>query len=509
MKKLILVCIWFVATWGASAQTPDKKWNIGLHGGPSQYRGDLGSDFYKIKMPFYGFGGLSVSRYMGTHLDLNLLATKGEIGSSYGSIRQDVSTATVNVRFHIIGPSSFIRPYLFVGGGAMLFDKNISITEKQVDYIAPSFGAGVNLKLGPSVMLNVQETFLYSSADFRDDVVEGNNDAYLFHMVGLTFNFGQKKDADKDGISDYRDKCANTPAAVAVDKNGCPLDKDGDKVADYLDACPDVAGLVALNGCPDKDGDGVTDKDDTCPDVKGLSYLMGCPDKDADGIADRDDKCPDVRGLKALKGCPDADEDGVADGDDTCPGTKAGYLVDTIGCPLDNDKDGVVNEEDPCPDQAGSVSLKGCPDTDGDGVADNEDRCPALKGNIVNKGCPEITKADIKKITEIASKIFMETNSDKLKVASLAQLDALTDILKKYEAANLIIEGHTDNVGDDAYNMTLSQKRTESVKVYLMGKGIMESRLTAVGFGETKPIADNKTSLGRAKNRRVELRTSY
>ena len=246
-----------------------------------------------------------------------------------------------------------------------------------------------------------------------------------------------------------------------------------------------------------------------CVDVKGLSYLMGCPDKDADGIADKDDVCPDLRGLRALKGCPDADEDGVADGDDTCPGTKAGYIVSLTGCSLDNDKDSVVNEEDPCPDQVGSVSLKGCPDTDGDGVADNEDRCPTLKGNIINKGCPEITKADIKKITEIASKIFMETNSDKLKVASLAQLDALTDILKKYEAANLIIEGHTDNVGDDAYNMTLSQKRTESVKVYLMGKGIMESRLTAVGFGETRPIADNKTSLGRAKNRRVELRTSY
>ncbi len=509
MKKLLLLGVCLVAALFTSAQTPDKKWNIGLHGGPTQYRGDLGSDFYKIKMPFYGFGALSFSRYLGTHLDLSLLATKGEFGSTNGSIRQDISTATINLRFQILGPSAFVRPYLFVGGGAMLFDKDITITEKKVDYIAPAFGAGINVKLGPSVMLNVQETFMYTTADNRDGVVAGKNDALLLHMVGLSFNFGKKKDADNDGVSDYRDKCANTPTAVAVDKNGCPLDKDGDKVSDYLDACPDVAGTEALKGCPDTDGDGVTDKDDICPDVKGLSYLMGCPDKDADGIADKDDVCPDLRGLRALKGCPDADEDGVADSDDTCPGTKAGYIVSLTGCPLDNDKDSVVNEEDPCPDQAGSVSLKGCPDTDGDGVADIEDRCPALKGNIINKGCPEITKADIKKITEIASKIFMETNSDKLKVASLAQLDALTDILKKYEAANLIIEGHTDNVGDDAYNMTLSQKRTESVKVYLMGKGIMESRLTAVGFGETRPIADNKTSLGRAKNRRVELRTSY
>ena len=96
-----------------------------------------------------------------------------------------------------------------------------------------------------------------------------------------------------------------------------------------------------------------------------------------------------------------------------------------------------------------------------------------------------------------------------MKVASLAQLDELSEILKRYEAANLIIEGHADSQGEDAYNLALSQKRTESVKTYLMGKGIMESRLTAIGYGESRPIADNNTAAGRAKNRRVELKTSY
>jgi OOP family OmpA-OmpF porin len=120
-----------------------------------------------------------------------------------------------------------------------------------------------------------------------------------------------------------------------------------------------------------------------------------------------------------------------------------------------------------------------------------------------------MAKEDVKKITNIASKIFFETNSDKLKVASLSQLDELVVILKKYEAANLQIEGHADSQGEDAYNLNLSQKRTESVKAYLMSKGIMESRLTAVGYGESKPIADNNTKLGRAKNRRVELKTAY
>jgi len=512
MKKLLLICICFAFTLIINAQTVDKKWNIGLHAGVSQYKGDLGSAFYTSNMS-YALGGISVSRYIAGHFDLNLLVTKGTVGfnkeGGTGNFNSGFTSALLNFRFNILGPKSFVRPYLLVGGGAMLFDKDLTITKAKVDYIAPSFGGGINLRLGQSVMLNLQETFLYSTSDLRDGLAGNANDMYLFHTVGLTFNFGNKKDADKDGVSDYRDKCPNTPVSVAVDKVGCPLDKDGDGVADYLDGCPDVAGTKALKGCPDKDGDGIADKDDNCPDLAGLAALKGCPDKDGDGIADKDDNCPDLAGLAALKGCPDSDNDGVADLDDKCPNTNARYKVDAMGCPMDNDKDGVINEDDACPDQAGIAALKGCPDRDGDGVADNEDRCPDVKGTIANKGCPEIAIADVKKITQIASKIFFETNSDKLKVASLAQLDELAEILKRYEAANLLIEGHADSQGDDAFNLTLSQKRTESVKTYLMEKGIMESRLTGTGYGESRPIADNNTALGRAKNRRVELKTSY
>ena len=91
----------------------------------------------------------------------------------------------------------------------------------------------------------------------------------------------------------------------------------------------------------------------------------------------------------------------------------------------------------------------------------------------------------------------------------MVQLDELVTLLNHYEGANLLIEGHADSNGSDAYNLDLSQRRTNSVKKYLVSKGIVEDRLTAVGFGESKPIASNKTSLGRAKNRRVELKTSY
>ena len=490
MKKLLFLCICIGFTFTTRAQTEEKKWNVGVHGGVTQYHGDLGRSFYKTDQAFYGFGGLSVSRYLGKLFDANLLLSKGTIGydgsNGVGGVnrgfKSDFNAASLNLRFNITAPEYIIRPYVFAGVGAILFDNDVNFHQEKIDYMLPTAGAGINFRLSPWVMLNLQETFSFSNKDRRDGVIAGENDSYLSHMAGLTFNLGSKKDADMDGVSDKNDECPDTPSGVAVDKKGCPVDKDKDGVADYLDTCPDVVGTQAL---------------------------MGCPDKDGDGVADKTDRCPDVAGTTALKGCPDADRDGVADLDDKCPNSKTGSRVDASGCPTDSDKDGVMDDEDNCPDVAGIVALKGCPDADGDGVADQEDRCPNAKGSLANKGCPEIAKEDVRRITFIGSKLFFENNSNKLKVASLSQLDELAKILYKYDGANLVIEGHTDSNGEENTNMDLSQKRTEAVIEYLIGKGVSKARLTGVGYGEAKPIASNKTTLGRAKNRRVELKTNY
>jgi len=393
-----------------------------------------------------------------------------------------VNSAHLVARFYFTTPNTILRPYIFVGAGSIWYEAVYNIKHERFEFSIPTFGGGLNIRMGPVVSLQLQESFLYTSTDNIDHLKSGSNDLMLYHTAGLTFNLGKKHDEDKDGVSDKNDKCPNTPAGVGVDKMGCPVDRDGDGVADYMDNCPEVAGVPSLKGCPDKDMDGVTDAEDRCPDVVGSIETKGCPDSDKDGIVDIDDKCP---------------------------GTKAGYKVDATGCAFDNDKDGIVNEEDRCPDLAGSLSLQGCPDKDNDGVSDLDDLCPAVKGTLANKGCPEMAKEDILRITLIASKIYFETNSAKLKLISNSQLDDLADILKKYEGVNLTIEGHTDNVGNDDYNMNLSQKRTESVREYLIGRGIDGSRLKAIGYGETRPIADNNTADGRARNRRVELKTSY
>lgn len=493
MKKILLMCICCFVAGITKAQTDERKWNIGLHGGLIEYAGDKGDGYFRDNQAAYGFAGLSVSRYLAKHFDVSLMLTRGELGHVDHSMPSTflapnnflvrLNTGNLLLRFYFTKPQAIVRPYIFAGAGVIWYEAVYNIHHERFEFALPTGGLGFNFKLGPIVSLQVQEMVQYTTTDNIDHEVNGNlNDFHLYHTAGLTFNIGKQKDSDNDGVTDKKDQCPNTPAGVAVDKVGCPLDKDMDGVYDYVDACPDVAGLPALKGCPDKDMDGITDKEDRCPEIAGSVELKGCPDSDKDGIVDIDDKCP---------------------------GTKLGYRVDATGCTYDTDNDGIVNEEDRCPDKAGILAFKGCPDTDGDGVSDLDDRCPSVKGTIDNKGCPEIPKEDIQRITLIAGKIYFETNSDKLKLISYSNLDDLVQILKRYEAVNLTIEGHTDDVGEDAYNMTLSQKRTESVKAYLESKGVAGSRLTAVGYGETKPIADNKKADGRAKNRRVELKTSY
>ncbi|MEI8204463.1 MAG: OmpA family protein [Bacteroidota bacterium] len=204
----------------------------------------------------------------------------------------------------------------------------------------------------------------------------------------------------------------------------------------------------------------------------------------------------------------DSDGDGVPDSKDKCPGTPKGVKVDIHGCPLDSDGDGVPDYLDKCPGTpvAVKVDANGCPvDTDGDGIADYLDKCPTVKGTVANKGCPEVKVEEKKVFEEALQGIQFETGKDVILPGSFSILDNVVTILKNNPQYNLLINGHTDNVGSPESNMVLSGKRAEAVKTYFINKGIGAKRLTAKGFGETKPIADNNTEAGRAKNRRVEF----
>ncbi len=106
----------------------------------------------------------------------------------------------------------------------------------------------------------------------------------------------------------------------------------------------------------------------------------------------------------------------------------------------------------------------------------------------------------------VLNNIFYSSASSSLLKESFAELNTLVKLLNENPSLKVEIEGHTDNVGSEQYNNNLSQKRADAVKNYLVEKGIAESRLKSRGYGFTKPIADNSTEEGRAKNRRTQIR---
>ncbi|WP_062053664.1 OmpA family protein [Aquimarina longa] len=307
---------------------------------------------------------------------------------------------------------------------------------------------GFNFWLTENLAFNIQSTYKHvfeeyanSNGGFVDYIP-----THFQHSAGLTFAFGGK-------------------------------DTDGDGVYDKDDECPDVPGLAEFKGCPDTDGDGITDAKDDCPDTAGTAEFNGCPDTDGDGVPDPKDDCPTEAGLPALNGCPDADGDGIADG-----------------------KDG-------CPNEAGPAANNGCPfkDKDGDGVLDKDDNCPDVAGTVANNGCPEVTEEVQKTLNSYAKTILFDSGKSSIKAESNKALGDIIAILKEYPTAKFTVEGHTDSAGAAKSNQRLSDSRANAVKNYLTDNGIDQFRLSAVGYGEDRPIASNKTRAGRAQNRRVEI----
>lgn len=103
------------------------------------------------------------------------------------------------------------------------------------------------------------------------------------------------------------------------------------------------------------------------------------------------------------------------------------------------------------------------------------------------------------------SGILYDVDKAELKPAAKQNINELSEILKKYDDTNILIEGHTDDSGADGYNQTLSEKRAASVSDYLNSLGVANSRITTTGYGELQPVADNTSAAGKAQNRRVEV----
>lgn len=317
----------------------------------------------------------------------------------------------------------------------------------------------------------------------------------------LTMTFGGGDKAKK------KERAEHVPMAKASDNSAADKAAADKAIADSL------ARAMAEAALADKDSDGIKDTYDRCPNTPhGIAVdSLGCMlDFDKDGVADNLDKCPNTpQGVTVdSTGCPtDFDKDGVPDAFDKCPNTPAGFEVDTTGCKMDADKDGISDTFDKCPNtpQGFSVDSTGCPmDFDKDGIPDEKDKCPnTLPGIRVDEnGCPVNKKEDL---DQLKKGINFKLNSAKLTKNSYGTLDDIAKLMRRIPNANLEVQGHTDDKGTDDFNMKLSQKRAKAVVQYLERKGIHPNRLRAVGYGRSKPLAENDSEDGRAKNRRVEL----
>ena len=486
MRRSILVSLGLALTMAGTlaAQAPGKgSVDLGIFGRYATYPTDL-----NVNAGIGGGGRLGIHLGGGIALEVDALMARPKYKADKTNYIFD---RTVHFRL------AYHRPM-----GANKIILGVGLAKASLD---PKFGFAQNAR-GIGGLIGLQHDF-GSMMGIR---VEGTFDSYgaggaflkagniIGVDAGLNWFFGTAtgpKDGDKDGVMDESDACPGSAAGERVDARGCalPKDADADGITDPNDACPGtMAGeRVDARGCPlpkDADHDGVTDNNDRCAGTPmGVAVdANGCPrDTDADGVSDNNDRCAGTPAGTPVdaNGCPrDSDSDGVADTADRCPGTPAGIAVDGNGCPL--------------------------PDTDGDKVVDRDDKCPNTPAGLEvdSNGCQRLFNAAAGKTTLVLSGVNFRSGSSALTPTSRPILDRVAEALVNNPTVKVEVGGHTDNSGSAATNRRLSQARANSVRAYLISKGVDGSRVSAVGYGPDQPTVPNNTAANRAANRRVELK---
>jgi outer membrane protein OmpA-like peptidoglycan-associated protein len=426
---------------------------LGIYGGAAFFSKEHNLQNLEIidRSPAQGHQELNTGLDLGLRAGfypLSWLGAEGELGVIPTKTDATGGSATIwTYRLHAVAqyPAYRLVPFVLVGAGGMNLRSSTSALGKDSD---PELHFGVGVKYAILQCLSAR-------LDFRDNLMQENRsnpsikDGDLVQnfelLLGLSFTLGR------------------TPAETVV---APPQDSDGDGFLDPQDACPAVAG-VAPSGCPaalaapiDTDKDGFPDPTDPCPtepeDGAQPAPSDGCPNKDADG-------------------------DGILIPEDKCP-TEKGVAPD--GCPVhDKDQDGVLDEVDKCPDQP--ETRNGFQDAD---------------------GCPDELPKEVAKFAGVIKGIQFDFGKATIRPESNKVLDDAIKVLKQYDDLRIMVSGHTDNVGEAQKNIELSQARANSVKEYMVGKGIDTGRIETRGAGPNEPVADNSTDKGRQENRRIEFK---
>lgn len=349
MKKLLLLAGILFSACFVNAQNEDYKLGFGVHTGTHTYFGELGNESFTFDKVHPSFG-LSLSARPGKTIGLSLDFGHGVVDHRKGDrhFRGSMNHFNGLIRFHldngsILSEDAKFAPFLFTGAGLNRIFKSPTdarwLSKDPKTVFNFPLGVGVNYDMSDRFTLQWKSSWNFMGTDLMDNAERPgqkklNNDQFVYHNIGVVYNFYQPNpDIDGDGVLNRDDECKEV--AGPMENKGCPWpDTDGDGVPDIDDKCPETPGT--LKGCPDTDEDGIQDSKDDCPKEKGPKATKGCPDTDKDGVKDSEDKCPEVYGLKKFDGCPDSDGDGIVDSEDKCP-NEAGDK-DRQGCPAPKEK---------------------------------------------------------------------------------------------------------------------------------------------------------------------------
>ncbi len=481
-RKWIFIGLIFVFNFFSNpAQGQYKRgiFSIGIQAGAQDYFGDV--ERSSLGPAVAGVARVMLRPYLGLQLNTGYSELRDDV--KYRSFFTSLLDAKLNLVF-MFYQNARVAPMVYLGAGGFRYR---AYKGNRVDLLKTSdgseaygweevavLGLGVEAFLTPMWSFQFSGDYHYAFSDKLDGQIARNDyDGFLNARVTLLFNFKGDRDTDGDGIFDREDF---EPKKMEDfdgfhDWDGAPdPDNDGDGILDFADTAPnepeDFDGFEDYDGAPDTDNDrdGIPDEKDLAPNEP----------EDYDGFQDEDGK-PD----------PDNDGDGIPDLRDGAPNTP-------------EDFDG-FEDEDGIPDW----------DNDGDTVPDSIDGAPLQAENFNGyqdeDGIPE--KDLWMKIGEkqILQGISFNSGSATLTSASYQALNTIAEKLAADKAIFLDIQGYTDDRGHDTANLKLSLKRANSVRAFLLSKGIQGNRLMATGFGEANPIAPNDTTEGRRANRRIEI----
>lgn len=487
-----VILLFSLVTQSGWGQNIDGKWSLGFRGGANLWVNEM-------KDRKVGPGGelsltYGITRAFSLGLSTGWQLLKAahlppDSTHPYSYMKLTAFPASLVAWFHL-SPGSTVNPFIYVGAGGMIFKRQIEETgtylpsNKLFGVFHIPVGIGLDAFASKNVAFHIEVGYrvLDDNSDFQKgnssaNSINGSIDSYVSGMAGLNFYFGRSRSDDDDGdglTNGEEEEIGTNPDKTDSDDDGLT---DGEEVHEYQ-TDPRRA---------DSDLDGLIDGEE----VKRYRTDPLRMDTDKDVLKDGEELS--LYATDPLRS--DSDSDGLPDGDEVLTYKTDPLKVDTDG---DNLLDGAeikTYHTDP---------LKA--DTDGGGVAD---------GVEVSRGTNPLDPTDdIKKEKELKAEVgkavvlegvTFRTGSAEISASSEAILTLALNTLQQNPDITVEIQGHTDNTGSRKLNNTLSISRAESVKNWLVNRGVAPNRVTTRGYGPDRPIASNATADGRSRNRRIEF----